>query len=539
MRYLKRPLFSLAPVVFLFCLCVFSSSAFAGEPWWHVQQVASPTHISAAREAGEVQSLEGTPVELGSPFTEPLLAFELKVGGAFVGFFGNHEGSVALGVPEATAANVQAALEAVGYGSGNVEVSGGPVGTSLMYVKTVGVDLGVTVPPLEVVEAGVGTVATKVVTPAAPAGEIVVHATDIGDGPFDGASVPVKIADTLPAGLEAVGILGAVRGWHLGVGGGRTYAGNDGTVTCTLAGLSCSNTEDLPASSYIEVTIPVIVTNPGTASGENHVSVSGGGAPSLSRSQIVTASEAPVPFEIEPGSFEMAAEKEGGVPDTQAGSHPFQFTTAFTFSNTGEEGAGQPAQPRNLRFQLPAGLVGNAQLMPRCKIVQFDQEHPKCPADTAVGVAVEAYGDVVGSGLNGFEAIPVFNLAPGAGEPARFGFSVTGLPVYLGTSVRTGGDYGVTVDVDNITQLVAFSSSIVTFWGAPNSPVHNTERGYECLTGESSCTQNQELPQTPFLTLPDFLRRRIPGRDQGNKRVDAAGIPVRDRIDVQRGIGWL
>ena len=63
------------------------------------------------------------------------------------------------------------------------------------------------------------------------------------------------------------------------------------------------------------------------------------------------------------------------------------------------------------------------------------------------------------------EAVPVFNLVPAPGEPARFGLEDTKVPIILDTSVRTDGDYGVNVSIKNTTQVAQLLSSRVTLVG--------------------------------------------------------------------------
>jgi hypothetical protein len=106
------------------------------------------------------------------------------------------------------------------------------------------------------------------------------------------------------------------------------------------------------------------------------------------------------------------------------------------------------------------------------------------------------------------EEVPVFNLEPEVGEPARFGFEVDSGLVFVNTSIRTGGDYGITVSVDNITQLIGFLSSVVTVWGVPGDPRHDQDRGWACLSPKeggrhlAGCTALGQSKPPPFLTLP-------------------------------------
>jgi hypothetical protein len=98
----------------------------------------------------------------------------------------------------------------------------------------------------------------------------------------------------------------------------------------------------------------------------------------------------------------------------------------------------------------------------------------------------------------------VYNLVPPPGVPAEFGFNVSGVAVVLKPSVRTGGDYGVTVSADNANQVLNIFASKVTLWGVPTDSSHDEFRG-ECLiffSGESGCSHKSDAQPRPFLTLP-------------------------------------
>jgi hypothetical protein len=349
-------------------------------------------------------------------------------------------------------------------------------------------------------------------------GYIVLTAGNLGDADANGATgaggVPITITDTLPAGLKAI----AVVGWA-----GREGEGPDdrGSVLCSSseelkkgAPLTCTFSGVLPPYEQIRVFISVDVQE-GASSGEiNQGSVSGGGAPrAVSVTRPLTISEAPTPFGIE--NYELTPEEEGGAIDTQAGSHPFQLTTTFTLNQTSEPGH-PPALAKDLHFILPPGLVGNPTVFPQCsgeKFLQVIDESNACPNDTAMGTALVKvlYQDNESEGKNlKVRTVPIFNLTPSVGEPARFGFFFEGVPVYLDTSVRTGGDYGVTVSVDNIPQAATFIDSQTTFWGVPGAASHNNSRGWSCID-DGVYAGNPKLPPCtplfqedppPFLTLP-------------------------------------
>ncbi len=233
----------------------------------------------------------------------------------------------------------------------------------------------------------------------------------------------------------------------------------------------------------------------------------GGAVPAVSYRRPVRVESGATPFGVE--ELRQVPESESGTIDTQAGSHPFQFTTTVAL-NAGTNPESPPALVKDVRVKLPPGLVGNPTPLPQCSGADFSALEPEgsngCPLDTAIGVVTTTLG-VLGQRL--FITTPIYNLVPSTGEPARFGFTIHGAPIVLDTSIRTGGDYGVTVSSNNISELVALLSSRLTFWGVPGDPRHDPARGWACLLdgdlpGFSSdkCQDLEDPTPVPFLSLP-------------------------------------
>src|ERR1700679_3795271 len=92
--------------------------------------------------------------------------------------------------------------------------------------------------------------------------------------------------------------------------------------------------------------------------------------------------------------FEVAFTNEDGTPDTQAGSHPFAYTTTVTLNEEEKLGnkLSQGGNARDIEVELFPGLVGDPGAVPTCAIAAFDKQelsfgdsHP-CPDDTQIGV---------------------------------------------------------------------------------------------------------------------------------------------------------
>jgi hypothetical protein len=347
------------------------------------------------------------------------------------------------------------------------------------------------------------------VLPPGGEGTLAVQAINLGDRTTQtvnelGDQTPIMIMDKVPPGMsvQSVSLFSFATG-----------KGDFGTSFCTTTPQQAQCEWPIPVNPFEDVEIRVTVKNEGAPSGsKNHVTVSGGAAPAASLATALRIGEEAPAFGA--SEFSEVPEEEGGTVDARAGSHPFQLTTSITLNQNANPRT-PPALPKNLEFKLPAGLIGNATALPQCSDLDFRTltkggDVNDCPPDTVVGVAVFTVDEPANLQLDTVP-VPLFNLAPLRGEPARFGFEFVGSPVAIDTAVRTGEDYGVIASADNITELANFISSTVTLWGTPGDVSHNEDRGWGCLAGgfwptasglSLPCEHPTNVNPAPFLTLP-------------------------------------
>jgi hypothetical protein len=472
-----------------------SAAAEALSSWWGVTSGARPTNLSGGPGKDEVQELKVSAT--GGEFALVEIAtFNPPLEG--IRFFKWN----------ATREEVQKGLEEL-YPSRRVTVTGEPGAEGGTYQITFP---GQAVEPVlatgeaavfggkESLSGAKHEVTVAEVQKGAPTeDQIIATAEDRGDAPTSGK---VTLVDQLPAGLEVVAI-------EATAGGPGPL--DRGHVECSLKALTCTFENVLPPYEEIEARISVVVKG-AKSGGLNTVTVSGGGASSAVSVSHPIEAGAMGQFGFE--DYQLVPENVGGSIDVQAGSHPFQLTNIVTLNSQTPDSKGKPRSfglPKDAVAELPSGFIGNPTPFTQCTDAQFAKEGEllttptnECPSSSAIGVATltfnEPYRD---HPLLETITAPIFNMVPRVGEPARFGFKVDGIvPVFLDTSVRTGGDYGVTVTSSDIRQIAWLLSSKLTFWGVPGDPRHDRQRGWACLQESPACQSTGATSPPPFLAMP-------------------------------------
>lgn len=229
-------------------------------------------------------------------------------------------------------------------------------------------------------------------------------------------------------------------------------------------------------------------------------------------------------FGFLPGSsgFSVSAIADGGVGAGGPGSHPYELSIAIGLRPGGEfedqPGAVFPdGDLRNLRIEMPTGLIVNPAALNECTLLQFhtprsspfesSRSGESCPDRSQVGT-VEIETSLGGGQIRRFG---LFNLEPGPGIPAQLGFSPFGTPVVLNENLRpdADGSYALTLEAANVSQALDFHGMRLSLWGTPWAASHNGERG-NCLNEAepvfpwAKCSVGEATDARPlaYLTLP-------------------------------------
>src|ERR1700733_5015328 len=328
---------------------------------------------------------------------------------------------------------------------------------------------------------------------------LLLEVSDVGAAPSQGT---LTVTDTLPAGITYTGTPPTAKG---------TVEGTPEPWECHGAEVvTCTNTQTIGRQEAQDIDLELAVAGNLLGSYANAVTVSGGGAlETASASTTLEVSDAPAAPGFE--GFEVWMTNANGTPDVQAGSHPYELTVAYklnTIRRSPESpAAGDESEPvgggggetESIRVDLPPGIVGDAQSMPKCPQREFDLQE-RCEADTQVGVDVARVGDI------GVINFAIYNLVPPPGHPALFAFQFFNLKTYLTASVRSGSDYGITVTGGPLPQRNIVSNETI-IWGVPSDPSHTPERCHSEIpegnigNGTKTCYQPSS-GETPFLSLP-------------------------------------
>jgi hypothetical protein len=214
-----------------------------------------------------------------------------------------------------------------------------------------------------------------------------------------------------------------------------------------------------------------------------HFAVSGGGAPEgAATGEATNVTTEATSFGIH--AFDSQLLGASGATFTQAAGHPAEQQALYSFNlaTAPKEGPRFPVESvKDLAAELPPGILGNPAAFPQCTAAELihgltTEYRPECPSASQLGVALipdvvdTSSGSLTASSVAG--PVPIYNMLPPPGAPARFGFDVAGSVVVLDAHVRSNGDFGLTVGSTDIPAGLALTGSRVEFWGVPADEIH-------------------------------------------------------------------
>lgn len=452
----------------------------APKPSWQVFPVVGPTHLyKTTGQRNEVQQVVG----LNNVFK---LAFE-----------GQKTGEMSC---ETSPSEMQFQLEALStVGAGNIGVESFE---QCVYRVTFEGALGDRQVPL-ISSPGEQASVAVLVAGRHGWGKLAIYPINEGGAPTSG---PVTLTVSLPPGITTYETSNHSEapqgvGWSCQAGNGLVV------VTCTsdetaYPGFGPGAPYGKTYASPVSIPLSVESSTPGVVDAE--IDITGGSAGDVKTQAPITISPDPVT----PGLAVMKSHvyEADGSPATQAGAHPFAITTGFFVRTTlNANGKLVPADEiKNVEALLPPGFVGNPQSVAKCDTLGAIENCYESSLESQMGVTSTV------TFAFGAPGVPsgVFNLLPEARVPAEFGFTAVVVPVHLRATVRSDGDYGVTVSAPNTLQIEPVYGSIITFWGKPNEVSHDEERCSRLFIGRLEGCESTKTANTPFLTDPSDCVRQ-------------------------------
>src|SRR3954449_2342109 len=201
----------------------------------------------------------------------------------------------------------------------------------------------------------------------------------------------------------------------------------------------------------------------------------------------LTAASASAAFGVSAFNAEVRKSDTPGDPQTQAGSTPFSGVTDFSFNNN----AGFPdGNVKDIRVDLPPGLISNPQAPPKCTEAEF----PSCPSNTQLGTE----SLTVSPGVTVTAA--VYNMVPKQGQLSLFSFNTPVGRTDIVGGIRDKTDYGLFFTISDVPQNANLTRSVLNFFGTPSKQNGSGGPPVSFIRLPTSCSG----PQTTKLTVTSW-----------------------------------
>ncbi len=215
-------------------------------------------------------------------------------------------------------------------------------------------------------------------------------------------------------------------------------------------------------------------------------------------------------------NYEISFLNENGTPDTQAGSHPYQFVDSFELNSHFKRMESNADSPyirlpdgvlRNVKIDLPPGFVGDPNAPSQhCTGQQLSTPTAtgsECPTESIVGSLILFWSKNAQRQTKLENAL--FAMAPVRGVALQLGTNFLIPKLYINNGVLAGGNYPVRATVTEAPTSAPVLRSKATLYGVLFPCAEIGEGKYEVGCQEAATNVHFERGSGPgkaFLTMP-------------------------------------